>query len=51
MVERKFMRYVAKFVNGFHCVFDTLNYENVQVCFLKKEVNELVKKLNQKEVK
>lgn len=40
------MRYVAKFVNGFHVSFDTENYENTQVFYLRKDAVEAVKKMN-----
>jgi len=45
------MRYTNKFVNGFHCIFDTVSYENVQVCYLRKDAIELAKKFNNKEIK
>ena len=40
------MRYVAKFVNGFHVSFDTESYENTQVFYLRKDAVEAVKKMN-----
>lgn len=40
------MRYVAKFVNGFHVSFDTENYENTQVFYLRKDAVEAVRKMN-----
>ena len=40
------MRYVAKFVNVFHVSFDTENYENTQVFYLRKDAEEAVKKMN-----
>lgn len=39
-------RYVAKFVNGFHCAFDTEAYENIRVFYLQRDVNEAVKRMN-----
>jgi hypothetical protein len=41
------MRYVAKFVNSFWVSFDTENYENTQVFYLRKDAVEAVKKMNQ----
>ena len=41
------MRYVAKFVNGFHVSFDTESYENTRVFYLRKDAEEAVKKMNQ----
>ena len=40
------MRYVAKFVNSFWVPFDTENYENTQVFYLRKDAVEAVKKMN-----
>lgn len=45
------MRYTVKFINGFHVTFDTLNYENTHLHFLKRDAVEFTKKLNQKEGK
>lgn len=45
------MRFVHKFVNGFHVAFDTENYENVQLFALKKDAVAGVKQMNQKEAK
>ena len=42
------MKYVAKFVNGFHVSFDTENYENTQVFYMLKDEEEAVKKMNQR---
>lgn len=50
MQEKQNQRFVAKFVNGYHVVFDSVNYENIQIGYLKTEVDKLVRKLN-KEVK
>ena len=41
------MKYVAKFVNGYWCSFDTEAYENIQVFYLRKDAMEAVKKMNQ----
>ena len=41
------MKYVAKFVNGFHVSFDTENYENTKVFYWRKDAMEAVKKMNQ----
>ena len=40
------MKYVAKFVNGYWCSFDTESYENTQVFYLRKDAEEVVKKMN-----
>lgn len=40
------MRYSAKFVNSFWVSFDTENYENTQVFYLKRDAVEAVKKMN-----
>ncbi len=40
------MKYVAKFVNGYWCSFDTEAYENTQVFYLRKDAMEAVKKMN-----
>ena len=42
------MRYTAKFVNSYWVVFDAVNYENVQVTYLRKDCIEVVKKMNTK---
>ena len=42
-----YIRYVAKFVNGYWCSFDTEAYENTQVFYLRKDAMEAVKKMNQ----
>ena len=42
------MKYVAKFVNGYWCSFDTEAYENTQVFYLRKDAMEAVKKMNQR---
>jgi len=44
-------RYTVKFVNGFYATFDTVEYQNTHLHYLKKEAIEFTKKLNQKEVK
>ena len=44
-------RYTVKFVNNYWMTFDTLNYENTHLHYLKKDAVEFTKKLNQKEVK
>ena len=36
------MKYVAKFVNGYWCSFDTEAYENTQVFYLRKNAMEAV---------
>lgn len=41
------MKYIAKFVNGFHVSFNTETYENTQVFYLKRDCLEAVKRLNQ----
>ena len=40
------MKYVAKFVNGYHVSFNTETYENTQVFYLRKDAEEAVKKMN-----
>ena len=42
------MKYVAKFVHGYWCSFNTETYENTQVFYLKRECEEAVKKMNQR---
>lgn len=44
-------RYTVKFVHGFWTTFDTVEYQNTHLHYLKKEAIEFTKKLNQKEVK
>ena len=41
------MKYIAKFVNGYHVSFNTETYENTQVFYLRKDAVEAVKKMNQ----
>ena len=43
-------RFKVKFVNGFWVSFDTVNFENTQVYFLKRDAVVAVKAIN-KEVK
>ena len=45
-MQNKQERYVAKFVNGFHVIFDTEAYENIRVFYLKRDVDEAVKRMN-----
>ena len=45
------MKYIAKFVNGFHVSFNTETYENVQVFYLKRDCIEAVKRMNQQSTK
>ena len=40
-------RYKVKFVNSYWVAFDTENYENTQVFYLRKDAVEAVKKMNQ----
>ena len=40
------MKYVAKFVNGYWVSFNTETYENTQVFYLRKDAEEVVKKMN-----
>lgn len=40
------MKYVVKFNNGYWKVFDTVEYKDVQLCYLRKEANDLAGKLN-----
>ena len=42
------MKYIAKFVNGAWVSFNTETYENTQVFYLRKDVEEAVKKMNQR---
>lgn len=42
------MRYQVKFVNSYWTIFDSVNYENFQIHYLKKEAVEAAKKLNAK---
>lgn len=39
-------RYVAKFVNSYWVAFDREAYENIRVFYLKREVDEAVKRMN-----
>lgn len=41
-------RYVVKFTNGFHKVFDNEEYTDVQKCYLRKEAKDICKQLNGK---
>jgi len=41
-------RFIPKFVNGYHVVFDTANYENVEVCYLAKECAQRCVQLNRR---
>lgn len=43
------MRFVHKFVNGYHVSFDTVNFENTHVFFLKKDADEAVKQMNSRQ--
>ena len=40
------MKYIAKFVNGYHVAFNTETYENTRVFCLRKDAEEAVKKMN-----
>lgn len=42
-------RFIVKFTNGFWKAFDSVEYTDVEKCFLKKEAIEVCKKLNSKE--
>lgn len=42
------MRYITKWNNGFHKVFDTEKYEDVMLCNLKTEAEFHCKRLNAK---
>ena len=33
------MKYIAKFVNGYHVSFNTETYENTQVFYLRKDAD------------
>lgn len=44
-------KYTVKFVNSYWTIFDTEKYENVQICYLKKDAYELCKKMNQRGIK
>lgn len=39
-------RFVVKFNNGYHKVFDTLHYEDVGLCYLLKDAVEAAANLN-----
>ena len=45
-MQNKQERYVAKFVNGAWVAFDTDAYENIRVFYLKRDVDEAVKRMN-----
>lgn len=47
LCKGKNMKYIAKFVNGYHVAFNTETYENTQVFYLHKDAEEAVKKINQ----
>lgn len=40
------MRYIVKWNNGFHKVFDTVQYTDVQLCSLLTEANAVALRLN-----
>jgi hypothetical protein len=40
------MRYIVKFNNGYHKVFDTLQYTDVQLCGLFTEAKNVAQRLN-----
>lgn len=39
-------KYTVKFVNGYWTIFNTEQYENAQICYLKKDAVEVAKKMN-----
>lgn len=41
-------RFIYKFNNSFWKVFDTLEYTDVQKCYLRKEAKEICQQLNKK---
>lgn len=42
-------RFIVKFTNGFWKVFDSVEYTDMEKCFLKKEAISICAKLNAKE--
>ena len=41
-------RFIYKFTNGFWKAFDTVEYMDVQKCYLRKEAKDICKQLNGK---
>lgn len=39
-------KYTVKFINGYWVIFNTEQYENTQICYLKKDAQDLCKKMN-----